>query len=292
MTQILVYGDSLSWGIVPGTRRRLPFSDRWPGVLEAALLRGGMHVRVMEDCLNGRRTVWEDPFKPGRNGLTGIQQRVEASSPLALIVLMLGTNDFQSVHQFTAVQSARGIGAIVRAIRAAPIEPGMNVAPILIVAPPPAVSPSGDMAEKFANAAAKAAGLSAAYRAVAAEEACAFFDAGAVISPSRIDGVHLDAEHHATLGRALVRTAAFFLIVVFPDDLVTRLAGRYRLDPSGPTRGGFDLLVLSTASLATLGLGLLVLAAPMRVKTGFRGTHEWLSGTRVLRLRRPPRARC
>ncbi|MCA9195372.1 MAG: hypothetical protein KDB03_26555 [Planctomycetales bacterium] len=37
MDQILVYGDSLSWGIIPGTRERLPFSKRWPGVLEAEL---------------------------------------------------------------------------------------------------------------------------------------------------------------------------------------------------------------------------------------------------------------
>lgn len=26
MRQLLVYGDSLSWGIVPDTRRRLPFA--------------------------------------------------------------------------------------------------------------------------------------------------------------------------------------------------------------------------------------------------------------------------
>jgi uncharacterized membrane protein (DUF485 family) len=30
--QILVYGDSLTWGIVPGTRERLRFAARWPGV--------------------------------------------------------------------------------------------------------------------------------------------------------------------------------------------------------------------------------------------------------------------
>jgi lysophospholipase L1-like esterase len=34
MLNVLVYGDSLSWGIVPGERRRLPFEERWPGVLE------------------------------------------------------------------------------------------------------------------------------------------------------------------------------------------------------------------------------------------------------------------
>ena len=44
-------------------------------------------------------TVWEDPFKPGRNGLLGIGQRIEVNSPLAMVILMLGTNDFQSMHR-------------------------------------------------------------------------------------------------------------------------------------------------------------------------------------------------
>ena len=101
MQQILVYSDSLAWGIVPNTRKRLGFAERWPGVMEDHLIRAGRSVRVIEDCLNGRRTVWEDPFKPGRNGLTGLQQRIEVSSPLTLVVLLLGTNDFQSTHRTT-----------------------------------------------------------------------------------------------------------------------------------------------------------------------------------------------
>jgi len=72
MKQILVYSDSLTWGIIPSTRRRLSFNDRWPGVLENKLNEGTHSVRVIENCLNGRRTVWEDPLKEGRNGLKGI----------------------------------------------------------------------------------------------------------------------------------------------------------------------------------------------------------------------------
>jgi|GEM_PF-6715103 len=34
MKQILIYADSLSWGIIPNTRNRLAFDKRWPGVLE------------------------------------------------------------------------------------------------------------------------------------------------------------------------------------------------------------------------------------------------------------------
>src|SRR5262245_29297488 len=110
--QVLVYGDSMSWGIVPMTRKRFPFESRWPGVMEAALGSAGLAVRVIEDCLNGRRTVWDDPFKAGRNGLAGLTQRIEIHSPLALVILMLGTNDFQSVHPHNAWHSSQGIAAL------------------------------------------------------------------------------------------------------------------------------------------------------------------------------------
>lgn len=206
MKQILVYGDSLTWGIVPGTRRRLLFEQRWPRILEAELVRTGMPVCVIEDCLNGRRTVWDDPFKPGRNGFAGIEQRIEVNSPLALVILMLGTNDFQSVHQHNASHSAQGIASIVRAIRRAPIEPDMPVPSILIVAPPQSGTPAGTMAEKFANAPERSAGLSAAYASVAAELGCEFVDAGRTIVTSKVDGVHLDADQHEIFGRYMVDT--------------------------------------------------------------------------------------
>ena len=153
MQQILVYSDSLSWGIIPTTRRRLPFDARWPGVMEIALAETHHSVRVIEDCLNGRRTVWEDPFKPGRNGLTGLAQRIE-------------------------------------------------------IAPPPILIPRGPIAAKFTDAAGKAAGLADAYRNMASELGCHFFDAGSVTPASTVDGIHLDADQHARLGGALASFVA------------------------------------------------------------------------------------
>ena len=205
MRQILVYSDSLSWGIIPTTRHRLPFDARWPGVLELELARSrpGVPTRVIEDCLNGRRTVWDDPFKPGRNGLTGLAQRIEIHSPLALVILMLGTNDFQSMHPHTAAHAAQGIATLVGAIRQAPIEPGMPPPAIAVVAPPPIGTPRGPIAAKFAGAAAKSVGLAAAYREMSAELGCPFFDAGSVTDASTVDGIHLDADQHARLGKAL-----------------------------------------------------------------------------------------
>jgi lysophospholipase L1-like esterase len=203
MEQILVYADSLSWGIVPLTRKRLPFDARWPGVMESRLNAKGAAVRVIEDCLNGRRTVWEDPYKPGRNGLAGLAQRVEINSPLALVILALGTNDFQLMHPHEAWHSAQGVAALVAAVRGAPIEPGMPVPPVLVLAPPPIRDPRGPIAPKFAGAEAKCAGLAEEYRRVSAELGCHFFDAASVTSSSRVDGVHLDADQHLALGKAM-----------------------------------------------------------------------------------------
>lgn len=204
MKQILVYSDSLSWGLIPNTRQRLPLDERWPGVLENKLNTAARRVRVIEDCLNARRTIWEDPFKPGRNGLAGLAQRIEIHSPLELVILSLGTNDFQFCHPYSNAWSAsQGIATLVKEIRNAPIEPGMPTPSILIVCPPPIRTPQGDMAAKFSGAEQRCIGLADAYRAVATAMQCSFFDAGSVTSTSQVDGIHLDADQHLKLGNAL-----------------------------------------------------------------------------------------
>lgn len=212
MHQILVYGDSLSWGIIPATRKRMDFCDRWPGVLEHELIRRGHDVRVIEDCLNGRRTAWDDPFKPGRNGLAGIEQKIEINSPLALVMIMLGTNDFQAVHDLTAWQSAEGIRALVQAVHRAPIEVGMPRPEILLIAPPTVRMAKGAMAFKFAEAETKAEGLNRAIQEVAAETKCQYFDASEVATTSDVDGVHLDEDQHLVLGRHLAEKVGSILV--------------------------------------------------------------------------------
>jgi lysophospholipase L1-like esterase len=205
LKEVLVYSDSLSWGIIPNTRQRLPFDQRWPGVLEKGINDLGNRVRVVEDCLNGRRTVWEDPFKPGRNGSHGLAQCIEIHSPLSLVILMLGTNDFQFCHPFNnAWSAAQGILALINQIRRAPIEPGMPLPQILVVCPPPICSPKGPIAAKFLGAEQRCRGLADAYREVSSSGRCHFFDAGTVTSASCVDGIHLDAHQHQVLGASLV----------------------------------------------------------------------------------------
>src|SRR6266481_1691322 len=76
MHQVLVYSDSLSWGIVPTTRKRLPFDARWPGVMETALIERRLSVRVIEDCLNGCRSAGTD--RTGNAGTSHLADRSAA----------------------------------------------------------------------------------------------------------------------------------------------------------------------------------------------------------------------
>jgi lysophospholipase L1-like esterase len=47
--------------------------------------------------------------------------------------------------------------------------------------------------------------LTSAIERVAVEFNCPFFDAGSVTSTSKVDGIHLDAEQHLVLGKALAK---------------------------------------------------------------------------------------
>ena len=203
MQQILIYSDSLTWGIIPDTRQRLPFDKRWPGVFETTLNSSGKDIRVLENCLNGRRTCWPDPFKDGRDGSQGLAQVIEMHSPLALVIIMLGTNDLQCMHTNDAWASAQGIAKLAGIVRNAPIEPGMPVPEIMIVCPPLITDPKGDMADKFRGAEKKCSGLPAGYERVASELSAFYFDANSIIGTSQVDGVHLDAGQHEMLGKAL-----------------------------------------------------------------------------------------
>lgn len=208
MDQVLIYSDSLSWGIIPDTRQRLNFDQRWPGVFEGAMNTTGHHIRVVENCLNGRRTVWSDPFKEGRDGSQGLAQVLEMHSPLKLVILMLGCNDFQCTHDNNAWSSAQGSAKLIQIIRHAPIEPGMPIPKILLVAPPPIIMPKGAIADKFNGAEIRSQGLPEYLRQIAEEQSVYFFDAGHVTQTSRIDGIHLDADQHQILGESMAQTVS------------------------------------------------------------------------------------
>ena len=176
----------------------MPFGCRWPDVMAREL---GPDYLVIPEGLNGRTTVWEDPVMPFRRGSDHLLPLLHSHKPLDAVVMMLGTNDMKVRFSASAYDIARGMALLVDIARKSETGPGGS-APRILVAPPPLTTLT-EFAEQFEGAAVKSARLAAHYKSVAAEYGCSFFDSGDAVRSSELDGIHLDVESHATLGRAL-----------------------------------------------------------------------------------------
>lgn len=200
MKSVLCYGDSNTWGYVPGSGERFASGTRWPGVLQTRL---GADWRVIEEGLNGRTTVWDEPFRPGRNGKTMLGPLLESHTPLDLLILFLGTNDLKHYYTSYAADVARGIGALIDVARASTAGTRGGAPELLLVAPPHITTLSAELGLQFRGAEQKSLEFGACYRALAAERGCKLIDAAEHVTPSRADGVHLDAEGHARLAACI-----------------------------------------------------------------------------------------
>jgi len=192
MKSILCYGDSNTWGYIPGTGARYPRDVRWPGVLQASL---GTDYYVIEEGLNARTTVMDDPIRGGavKNGLTYLRPCLESHAPLDLVLLALGVNDLKHRFGFSAYDIAANVAALIGVIQ--PI-------PILLLSPPH-VGPLTALADLFDGAVEKSRQLAPRYQAFAKQTGCHFFDLATVVTVSPIDGIHWAADQHVNLGHRL-----------------------------------------------------------------------------------------
>jgi len=198
---ILCYGDSNTWGYDPVTQTRLPREARWTGVLQAEL---GAGYEVIEEGLCGRTTVWDDPIEQWKNGYKQLVPILLSHSPLDLLIIMLGTNDLKSRFSVSALEVAQGAGNLVRLARSCQTGYSGAAPEILLLCPPP-FQPLADtpFASIFAGAEEKSKQLATHFAAVAQEVGCQYMDTGGIVAASALDGIHLEAQEHAKLGRAV-----------------------------------------------------------------------------------------
>jgi len=199
MYKILCYGDSNTWGCKPGTQKRFPKESRWPGVLEQELEKD---CSVIEEGLNGRTTVWEDPIEGYKSGKNYLVPCLETHKPLDLVIILLGTNDLKARFSVTAYDVAEGAGALVDIISKS--ETGKNEASpeILLIAPPP-IAELSEYEDVFRGAREKSRNLSREFKRVATEHDCNLLDAAEYIHSSGKDGIHLEKNQQEKLGRTV-----------------------------------------------------------------------------------------
>jgi lysophospholipase L1-like esterase len=205
MKNILCYGDSNTWGYIPGTGERFAAEQRWPGILQQSL---GKSFHIIEAGLNGRTTIFDDPTKAGCNGLSGLAAVLDAHAALDAVILMLGTNDLKHHLNVSAVETARGIECLVDKIRSHAEDTAQNRPHILIVSPPRICTTTSASASLFQGAGEKSHDLPRLFAEVANNRRCHFLDAARLVNPSAVDGVHLDLQGHARLGQTIGRMLA------------------------------------------------------------------------------------
>ena len=207
MKNILCFGDSNTWGFIPESitesfPRRHPHDVRWTGVLAREL---GEGFKVIEEGQNGRTTVHDDPFALVRNAKAVLPAILESHKPLDLVVLMLGTNDLKNVFGVSPSEIAVGVKVLAQTILTS--DAGLSAKPPrLLLMCPPTVGPLShlpDLEAKLTDALNRSQQLPKHYEAVAAALGCAYLNTQEIIAPSPVDGIHLDAAAHQTLGQAV-----------------------------------------------------------------------------------------
>jgi len=167
---------------------------------------GGGFV-VVEEGLNSRTTVLDDPTKPFKNGKDYLVPCLDSHAPLDIVILMLGTNDLKHRFGMSAFDIGANVATLLGLIKQSTSSSAGGAPQVLLLAPPPVgkltVVGSTNFPEIFRGAEEKSKMLGQTYRKFAQEAGVAFLDTSEVIVSSDVDGIHFEAEEHRKLGEAV-----------------------------------------------------------------------------------------
>ncbi len=208
--RILCFGDSNTWGYTPVSGERYGEDVRWPGVLRGLLEEG---FCVIESGLNGRTTVFPDPFYEYRCGLDALGFELLAQDPLDMVILALGTNDLQ----FTDARGvARGCRSLIHRVRSVseqiaagrfwPAAEARISSPAILLLSPIHIHEKVRKIDPWStllDGPAQSLQFARWYAEIAAEEGVAFLDSALYARPSELDGIHMEPASHAALAQAV-----------------------------------------------------------------------------------------
>ena len=197
MKNILAFGDSNTWGLVPGTKDRYPVEVRWTGLVQNKL----NDTKIIEEGLCGRTTVFEDEIRPFRKGVDTLPLILESASPLDGVIIMLGTNDCKTYYNANPHVIGKGLERCIEEI-----EKYVSPEKVLVVSPislgedvwQPTKDPEFDV-----ESVARSKQLVDTYREIAKRRGNRFLAASSYAKASKRDDEHLDERGHEALAEAI-----------------------------------------------------------------------------------------
>lgn len=204
---IVCLGDSNTYGYCPDSPLfRFNENERWPCLLQQAL---GDNYLILEEGLPGRTTVFNDPVEEGMAALPYLYPCLKSHAPIALLIIMLGTNDTKERLGANACAIGKGLARLVRKAREIDCWEAERKPNILIIAPlaiSKAVERSPVAQEMGAGCVEKSLRLPGQFRVVAKELNCHFLDANHLgLEQNHTDYMHLTRESHRVLSGHLAK---------------------------------------------------------------------------------------
>lgn len=198
--RILCYGDSNTWGYIPGTdHNRYSKQDRWTGALSEML---GESYEIIEEGLNSRTLISNDT-RSGREGRNGYQYLIpclDSHDPIDLVIIMLGSNEMKTNYY----RSPREIGNMfeeyfVKTILNRKSQCRDTYPKLLIIAPPLILKENPN----YIGAIQKSERLNDIYEDIAIRNDCLFLSNEDLEAGE--DGIHLTRDSHRILASKLCK---------------------------------------------------------------------------------------
>lgn len=213
MKSILCYGDSNTWGFVPGSfgiRERYDRNTRWTGRLQQLL--DPAQFYVIEEGLNSRTTNLDYADKRiGFRANEFFSAVLCTHAPLDLVIIMLGLNDLKNeFNNRTSQQISQGIKELIDIARSTNYGSDMKKPPpVLVVSTPiPVATECQDVLNMFVDATARAQNLARDLQLVVDgyDKDVYFVDAAPHVQLSPVDGIHFDEKAHENFARLMDKT--------------------------------------------------------------------------------------
>ena len=186
------------------------------------------NVVVLEEGLNGRTTVFDDPccnwLSPNVdpsvcNGRKALMPILHSAKPVDCVVIALGVNDLKWRFSATPADIANGAGLLIDDVRLSgigsfhPTGPalldgapeGTKGAPAVVLVCPPPITNEEFFPDFRDGGKARSEQLSVEFARVAEDKGVLLVDGGSVpgCEASMLDGIHLTAKAHEALGQAI-----------------------------------------------------------------------------------------
>lgn len=209
MKNILCFGDSNTWGYdvtlydaKTDSAQRMPYDLRWTGRIQKML---GSEYRIIEDALNARTCMVEDPYFPHRLGISSLETALDAQAPLDLVVIQIGVNELKHMFNLTAGMIAFGAEKLVAAAMQSYYR--YPAPKVLLIAPAPVKKEIADMIYGFSFgplAYEKSKEFGKLYKNIAERYGCGFIDCGELdFELNTLDGLHYSRDDHRKLADAV-----------------------------------------------------------------------------------------